>query len=230
MGGTANPAFLVCDADVVFQFFIAGFPAPLKCLRDRYGVQPIVVPEVDVELRRRPQSTEAKRYASALGHGHIAILDVAKIRANLARFPTEVADLGAEGIWSEIQTAAESYSLRVDTGEAYTYAAAVTLRVPMASNDARAIRTLRDQNLAVPSHVLRAFDLVALAVQSGAMTSKDADLMRGRLREKNQHLPKALEHASFEDALAELAPRLVDASAAPAAAAPDALRFDPLPR
>ena len=46
-----NPALLLCDSDVLTQFFLANEVRPLRLLQESYGIQPTIVQEVDVELR-----------------------------------------------------------------------------------------------------------------------------------------------------------------------------------
>jgi hypothetical protein len=46
-----NPALLICDSDVLVQFFLANEIRPFRQLKDLYGVQSAIVQEVDLELR-----------------------------------------------------------------------------------------------------------------------------------------------------------------------------------
>jgi hypothetical protein len=213
---SANPPFLLCDADVIIQLFIAKTIVPLRCLRDRYGVQPVVMPEVSVELETRGRPETAKRYRTANESGLIRDLDVNAIRAMRDRLPPEIAEESPSAIWNMIEDRGYEYRDHVDRGEAYTYAAANTLGLPTTSNDGNAIASLRSNDIPVPVPVLRAFDLIAFAVQCDAMSLRDAEQARSNvLDDKRERPPAPFARASFEDGISAFRPRLVDGSRPP---------------
>ena len=47
----SNPPFLLCDTDLLIQFFVAQDLRPLRELKRAYGIQPSIVAEVEMELR-----------------------------------------------------------------------------------------------------------------------------------------------------------------------------------
>lgn len=208
-----NPPLILCDTDVIIQLFVARSVVPLRCLRDRFGVQPTVVPEVGVELQRRAHSDIARRYASANQNGLIKELDVPTLRAIKHCFPPEIAEDSPDAVWDRIQDLGDDYYRWVDLGESYTYAASMTLRVPTTSNDGRAIKTLRNNGIPVPVPVLRAFDLIAFSVQCGAMPLDDADEIRKKLvAAPREFVPRAFQHCGFAEGLKSFLPRLIDGS------------------
>ncbi len=74
----ANPPIIICDADAVIRILCGGFPAPLKCLRTKFGVQPVVVDEVEVEIRNHKKHGVAipTSFKKAVEKGLIAVLDL----------------------------------------------------------------------------------------------------------------------------------------------------------
>jgi hypothetical protein len=47
----SNPALLPCDSDVLVQLFLADELRPLQELKSSFDIQPVIVAEVDLELR-----------------------------------------------------------------------------------------------------------------------------------------------------------------------------------
>ena len=164
-----NPELLVCDSDALVQLFIAEQLSPLKCLRDEFGIQPVVVEEVDVELRWMRRYKDRFKYAleRAYRSGILELLDRTAFQAR-----TSMAPLGAS--WENFQQLGMQYEGRVHRGEAYTFAAALALGMPALSNDFSAIRTLQANLLSLPSPVLRTLDLIAFALQSGSLSMKNS--------------------------------------------------------
>jgi hypothetical protein len=107
------------------------------------------------------------------------------------------------------------YEGHVHRGEAYTFAAAVTLGLPALSNDFSAIKTLEANFLSLPSPVLRAFDLLAFCHQSSCLELKACEEVRSELLKNNEGMPKAFMNASFEDGLKNFSPRLRAAASGP---------------
>jgi hypothetical protein len=46
-----NPSLIICDSDVLVQFFLCNELRPLRDLKTLYSIQPAIVQEVDAELR-----------------------------------------------------------------------------------------------------------------------------------------------------------------------------------
>jgi len=134
-----NPALLLCDTDVLIQLFLANELRPLKELKRIFGVQPAVVAEVaDIELRwnGRYRARFVGETEKALRSGVLERLDPAAFQGYLGGAP-----VGSS--WAQFQTLGVEYARHVQRGEAYTFAAAISLGMPAISNDFRAIETLR---------------------------------------------------------------------------------------
>ncbi|AKF08840.1 hypothetical protein DB32_005989 [Sandaracinus amylolyticus] len=140
------------------------------------------------------------------------MLGVPTIRRIKSQLSGAIAEESPDAIWQRLQDLRDDYYRYVDIGESSTYAAALTLQMPTTSNDGNAIRTLLNNDVEVPVPVLRMFDLVAFAVQSGEMSVDAADDLRSRLLAAKEHVPKAFLNAGFADGLEAFRPRLVDGS------------------
>jgi len=210
-----NPALLICDSDVLVQYFLANEIRPFKHLKEIYGIQAAIVQEVDLELRwlGKHKDKFVHRLDKALKSEVLRVLDPAYFQSFLGTAP-----VGAS--WAGFQSLGAQYEGRIHRGEAYTFAAAVTLGLPALSNDFNAIRTLEANLLTLPTPVLRGFDLLAFCCQTGGLELKPCEGVRSELLKNGEGMPKAFMNASFEDGLKHFAPRLRDgaAGAAPAAA------------
>jgi hypothetical protein len=212
---SANPAVLLVDADAMIQVCFAGHVQPLRCLRDRYDVQPIVVEEVDAEVRsfqRKLGGNIPHLFDKAVTKGLLVVLTREELRARKPSLGPKFTETSVANLWADIEALGSEYNLRVDLGEAYTFAAAVILGVAAVSNDASAIRALRENSLQEPKPILRVFDLYTFALQAGAMTIRDVEDARSRLLGAGEHIPAAFRNQSVTDGLKAFAPRLVDAS------------------
>lgn len=198
-----NPALLLLDSDVLVQLFLVGDLRILDGLKRKFGIQPAVVQEVDIELRwlARHKDRFVAQFEKALKHGTLARLDQPFFQSFLSS-----AAPGAS--WSTFQALGSQYNGYVQRGEAYTYAAAITLGFPVASNDFRAIQTLQFQMLTLPAPVLRCFDLLAFAHECGILKLKDCEDFRSELLKHKEHVPRSFLHSSFETALATFVSRL----------------------
>lgn len=205
-----RPSLLPLDADVTLQLFIArAAHSILTPIRKRYGIQAIIVPEVEVEVvsHRRLGPTVGPLLGKARTNGLIKLLD-AKSYGDLLRGNS---DLEAAGVpHGDIQALGRRYNYRVDRGEAYTHATGLLLEQPVASNDMSALRSLDMAGEALPAPVLRTFDLVFFANQIAAMTDDECDEVRKLLLAAGEYLPKAFEHSSFANGLKDFVPRLLD--------------------
>lgn len=213
-----NPSVLPCDTDALIQLFLTASQtklASLRVLRTDYAIQPAIVPEVETELlsNRKHGARVAPELRKAIGNGTIEMLDIGSMGKYV---PPSV----AKGVFGNYQTLAQQYAKIVDRGEAYTLAAAITLGVPAVSNDVSALEALDYHSLAVPSPVLRSFDLLAFALQTGALTERECDAARKELAGRGEHMPAAFKHASFLDALTRFCPRILDGGKPPIGTAP----------
>src|SRR5712692_6826403 len=166
----ANPRLLPCDSDVLVQFFAANELRPLRDLRKLYGIVPVVVQEVEFELRWLGHHKDkfVTQLDKAVKSGLISRLDKTLFQSYLSAAP-------AGSSWSSYQSLGAQYQGYVDRGEAYTHAAGIVLGTPTASNDYRAIQVLQFQMMNLPSPVLRSFDLLALALEAGTMSVHDCE-------------------------------------------------------
>jgi hypothetical protein len=204
----ANPPLLICDSDVLVQLFLANELRPLTELKKCYGIQPAIVLEVDTELRwiRRYRDRFVSQVDKLLDSGNLKQLDQGLFQSFLSGAVPGTS-------WGTFQALGAQYYGHVDIGEAYTFAAGVTLGVPVASNDFSAIETIKARMLTLPVPILRCFDLLAFAYGAGLLELKACNKMRSELLKHREGLPAAFQNASFEDGLMKFAPRLMDGAA-----------------
>lgn len=204
-----NPPLLLCDSDVLVQLFTADELRPLIELKKSYGVQPAVVLEVDIELRwmRKYKDRFASHLDKALKSETLKKLDQTLFQSLLGK-----ATPGTS--WAGFQALGTQYSGYVQKGEAYTYAAGVTVSLPVASNDFSAIQTLQAQMLTLPVPIIRSFDLLVFSYSAGILEMKDCDAARKELLRNGEGLPRAFQNSSFEDGMRSFSCRLLDGSSA----------------
>jgi hypothetical protein len=171
----------------------------------------VIVHEVEIELKSQKKlaSRVAPNLRKALSTGTIQILDATSLSIVGVSAPVAVATL------STIQQLGAQYHTHVDYGEAYTHAAALTLGMPAMSHDISALQALINNNFAVPTTVLRYFDLVVAAYQGGYLSEPECDNIRQKLFSQGEWVPRAFTNASFATGLSAFDPRLID-SARPA--------------
>lgn len=201
----ANPELLVCDSDVLAQLFIVNQVLPLRHIKESYGIQPVIVEEVDVEMRwlQRYKDRFVYQLDRAIKSGTLVLLDRGQFQLRVGTAP-----VGAS--WESFQTLGQQYEGRVHRGEAYTFAAALTLGSPALSNDYSAIRTLQSNFLTLPSPVLRTFDLISFCYSTGALTLKDCEEFRSKLLGASEVIPAPFQKTSFEKGLMDFTPRLLE--------------------
>jgi hypothetical protein len=204
-----NPRLLVCDTDALIQLFLTKDSTrkliPLRVLRDFYEIQPVIVEEVEIEIRS--SKTFLNQFEAdlkkSLTSGTISLLDA-------SAFLKYVPSPHARSVFASYQGLGRQYYRYVDRGEAYTLAAAVTLNEPAMSNDFSALEVLDKQGFALPTPVLRAFDLFTLCYQTGDLVEKECDSARQDLIRFDEGVPRSFRHASFRDGLESFCPRLLD--------------------
>jgi len=206
----ARPAFIFCDTDAVIQFLLTGEVRPFRVLRSNYSIQPLVVPEVEIELRsnQRFGARIAPELKRALEHNLLRVVDKSVLEAHYGS--SLGASMAATAALGQIASVGRQNLARADSGEAYTHAAALTMGVPSMSNDITALKTLVAAGLPVPATVLRPFDLISLCFQVNEMTEHDCDQFRATLIKENEHVPSCFLHASFGDGLTNFVPRICD--------------------
>ena len=203
----------MCDSDVLVQFFLANEIRPFRQLKDVYGIQVAIVQEVDLELRwlGKHRGKFVHPLEKTLKSDVLRVLDPAYFQSLLGTAP-----VGAS--WAGFQSLGAQYEGRIHRGEAYTFAAAVTLGMPALSNDFSAIKTLEANLLTLPTPVLRGFDLLAFCHQGGSLEPKACEDVRSELLKNGEGMPKAFMNASFGDGLKNFSPRLRDGAASPGTA------------
>jgi hypothetical protein len=205
-----NPALLLCDSDALTQFFLADEIRPFRHLKNSYGIQPAVVQEVDIEMRwlGRYRDRFVVQMDKALRSDVLRILDPVYFQSLLSTAP-----VGAS--WPAFQSLGAQYEGHVGPGEAYTFAAGVTLSMPALSNDFSAIKTLEANLMTLPTPVLRSFDLLTFCFKTGLLDLKACEAVRTELLKNREGLaPRVFMHASFEDGAKKFVPRLQEGPSA----------------
>lgn len=228
----ASPLLLFCDTDCLIQLFIVNKISLLRWFKARYGLESVLVPEVESELswHMRFHDRFEPEIRKATAAGLLRVFDYSR--------PEQVAPFlsapsAAEAASRSIIKAGNDYALKVGDGEAYSHAACIHLGMPLLSHDRSAINTLYLSNLQTAAPVLRVFDLLALAHQQAQLTTKDCDSIRQQLNQRNEFVPKAFRHAAFESGLLGFTRRLYELPATAARPNPcqsydDLFFLDPL--
>lgn len=187
-----NPPLLVCDSDALVQFFLIDDLRPLQALTTTFDIQPTITLEVDLELRwlAKYKSRFVPKLDKALKHGILTKLDQNTFQGYLGA-------AAAGTSWGSFQALGVRYYGVVQRGEAYTHAAAVSLGMPALSNDGKAVRVLEGQMMSVAVPVLRFFDIIIFAHESGALTTKECEEIRSALFTNGEGLPGPFQNASF---------------------------------
>jgi hypothetical protein len=188
----SNPEFLLCDTDALIQVFIGRQVRLLVHMIDVYGVMPAIVPEVESEIsaHRKFRNRFEPQLITQLAQQHIVVLEDAAIRQLLVQrgVPQPQIDQGLR----RIVTRSQQYHRHVQTGEAYSHAAGVELRIPLMSHDWDAVRTLEQAGEPVAVPVLRLWDLFALALNDGVVTETEGDQATDHLEREDEFIPGAL--------------------------------------
>lgn len=209
-----NPKCLACDTDALIQILISNLLQPIRELKRSYAVQPVITPEVEIELRS--VTKYAKRIdaplTKALKNGVIRVLSQHVLR--------EIYPSAADALYPAIQSLGARYRI-VGAGEAYSHATAVTLQIPVLSNDQMALGLLTQRGFAVGVPTLSAFDLVLFGYQIGCLREADCDSFKYQMleRERNEFIPREFRHSSVNDGLRKFVPRLLDGDLDPIGAA-----------
>lgn len=205
-----KPSHLLWDADATFQLLITQQHDLLRRLASEAGLPCILVPEVEVELR------SSKKFGSAfagplkklLHSGKFKILDY----GDLQSLPGVGSKAIAQAVEVAIAAKGRAYALRIQTGEAYSHAAGVSLSLPLVSNDHDAIQTLVEAGLPTAQPTLRFFDVLCFAHQKGWLTEAECNGVCKQLRQASEFVPTAFAQSSFKKGMAVYQPRLIASS------------------
>lgn len=209
-----QPSLLFFDTDCLLQLMIAGVNHPIaKHIKDSYGITSVVVPEVEIEVTRSRKfgNQFEANFRKMQNSGLITVIDDSNY-TSLVNQDASIQQAAAGVSHSHIQAEGKRYNLRSDLGEAYTHATAVCLGQPAASNDFSALKALDAAGEALPSPVMRTFDLVVFARQTNALTDQQCDGIRKALANNKEWVPRAFKNTSFKKGLSSFAPRLIDSS------------------
>jgi hypothetical protein len=202
---SASDVVFIYDTDALTQILIAGQQNLLQLLRADFGVDSFIMSEVEVELRSKPKLAGLIRpqLEKALKAGWLKILS-AKYLDQLRPANGESSSVSL----ADIRELGAEYNLDVETGEAYTHAAAILLDVPSVSNDWNAIRTLEARGRVLPPTILRSFDLFGFFYLEQYLNDREVEEIRKTLNSYNEWLPKSMKNASFKDGLTGMRCRL----------------------
>ena len=117
-----NPRYLFCDSDALFQTFLTKQSQLLRLLARDYGIAPVIVPEVELELFSiRKFKHLSASVNKALRDGVLVRFDAVTMSDYLGGNPN-----AAGPTYEAIQRSGTDYAKRVGRGEAYTFATQVT--------------------------------------------------------------------------------------------------------
>ena len=200
-----NPLLLIADIDAVLQLVMSDCISLLKLLQTEYAIQPTIVDAVKTELLLKAERKFApfrKSIKKALDSETLSVLSPTLLGEKGWASPDQAVDT--------ITKLGTRYTDFVDRGEAFSYAAANLLKLPILSNDGAAISSLLDNRITVPANLLRAFDIVVFGFHVEARSEKDCDWVRKLLGENHEHLPECFIHAGFKAGLSKYFARLLD--------------------
>lgn len=209
----ANPSVIFADTDALNQVLLGNTLRILRELKVQYGIQTIVVPEVEMELlsSRRFGQRFHSPFKKAVSNGLIKVFEESRYSAILTSLRAE--QPSALGVsYADIQALGNAFHRRIDLGEAYTLAAAVKLNQPALSNDYSALKTMQQAGLQVPITVLRAYDLIVFAHQVGILDERQCEEFRQTMVTENEFVPARQKSTSFAKGLPDFVPRLIDRS------------------
>lgn len=200
---------LFCDTDVLIQIFITRQTKLLKWFRTEYGLEAVVVPEVENEIAWHAKFKDRfdPDLKKAIAAGVITVFDYSDVQS-YSFLPPPQASIAA----AAIAQVGRDYVLKVGLGEAYSHAASVHLGMPFLSHDISAIRTLTAGAKRVAAPTLRFFDLLCLARSKNYLTEKECDQARKALNNfsSTEWLPQSFLYSSFAQGFSGFDRRLFD--------------------
>ncbi|CAE6778337.1 hypothetical protein [Nitrospira defluvii] len=222
----SNPALLFCDSDALIQLFLTDQNKLLRSFKTEYGIQPVIVFEVENELRqhKKYRTKVEPQFDKALTSRVLQVFDSTILQSSLLDSNSFLPPAAVQATWDTIQASGRQYGIRVGTGEAYTHAAAVTLQMPSLSNDGIAVNTLHNLGMQTPAPVARMFDVVTLFFQIGVLSARDCDQIRKILLQYGEGVPKEFQNANYTDGLHSFASRLLDRTKVAVGAEPNGRR------
>ena len=209
-----NPALLFLDSDVLIQLLLADPNlAILRALKSEYDISAAIVPEVEIEIDfNRKFAGECDVTLRKSIANHIVSIVHADSYGDIVSARTGLAAIAARTSYSDIQALGSQYHRRIDRGEAYTHAMAITLEQPAASNDWHAIQVVQNAGLRLPSPVLRTFDLIVFALEASILTLTECEDLRQTLIARREHVPKAFRNSSVKNGIRHFESRLLNCS------------------
>lgn len=185
----SNPSHILLDSDALIQLFMVRQGGLLARLRERCGVLPSVVPQVEQEVRWHSKFRHLyePNVHQAVAAGNLVVLDGPKVRSLLLARGT-----APENIDVQIQALtrkSNEYSLHVGDGEAHTHAVATALNLPVISNDNQALEVLAAQGKQAAGPTLRLFDLIVFAFDCGWLDESACENVRSTLLSKKEYVP-----------------------------------------
>lgn len=201
-----NPTLIVADSSALLQIIISDEVAPLRILKQDYGIQLAVHEAVESEINWRVQKKFPERLPTLK-----KILSTNTVEVLSRSLLSERGYKSAAALIEQIDLLGQKFALRVDRGEAYTHAAGNVLGVPALSQDLAAIWCLIDDGIAVQRPILRAFDVLLFGVQIGAIGWETCRTARRQLLKAKEGLLPCFANCSVEDGMPNFYLRLCDA-------------------
>jgi len=208
-----NPPLVFVDSDVVIQTVLASAFPIFRFLKSVYAIQPVIVPEVEVELRslRKFKAQVTPVITKAISNGNLKVFDAAAFAFLATHNPAfQIASAGVS--YTDIQILGAALHRRVDRGEAYTFATAQKLNLPAISNDFSAIQVLLKTGIPLPPSICRTYDLIALSYQAGHHSEQSCEDFRRALLVGHEHIQAEFRSCSFREGIVRFCPRLIDDS------------------
>jgi hypothetical protein len=204
-GVPPNPALIVADTSALIQIVVGEEITPLRILKQDFGIQVVVHEAVETEINWRVQKRFPEKrpiLKKAFANRTIEVLSRAVLESNGYKAGKAVID--------QIDTLGQQFSLRIDRGEAYTHAAGNVLSVPALSQDIAAIWGLINDKIDVQRPILRAFDILAFGVQTGAIDWDACAKARKHLIKAKETILPCFQNCSVEDGMPQFYLRLCD--------------------
>jgi len=188
----ANPSHLLIDSDVLLQVLKARQRGLLVKLKEKCGVAPAVVPEVESEVRRYKRSQFEPQFGRMVENTYLSVLEPPDLRRLLAArgmLPALV-----EGRLRTLEQECQDYATRVDEGEAYTHATAAALGLPVLSNDWQALQVLTSLARPVGCPTARFLDLLVFARRCDWIDDEEGEKACRILDGEREHLLPEFKH------------------------------------
>jgi len=202
-GVPPNPAFIVADTSALIQIIVSEEIAPLRVLKQDFGIQVVIHEAVEAELNWRIQKKFPEKrpiLKKAFTSKTIEVLSRAILDGSGYKSGNALID--------QIEILGQRFSARVDRGEAYTHAAGNVLSVPALSQDIAAIWNLINEGIDIHRPILRAFDVLVFGVQTGAIDWEACARARKHLIKAKETLLPSFQNCSVEDGMPQFYLRL----------------------